>query len=131
MVVAVKEYVQTYPLDKFPILKEFCINLHSYSREKNELWEPFIGDSLKRGLKVICRILDKHDNGEQPYEAYVSMIGGPEYDLFYLGYSCKKSEEDIIKLLEEYSDNIFNIEDWDKESMQKFLIDELLKGDFK
>ncbi|MBQ9302742.1 hypothetical protein [Butyrivibrio sp.] len=131
MIKTIKEYVQIYPLEQFPLLKEFYTNLHSYSRKKNILWEPFIKDSLKHGLKVICRILEKRDNGEQTYDAYVSMIGGPEYDLFYLGFSYKKSEEDIIKMLEEYSDSIFSIEDWDKESMQKFFIETLLKGDIE
>lgn len=131
MIQTVKEYVPIYPLEQFPLLKEFYTNLHSYSRDKNMMWEPFIEDSLKRGFRVICRILEKCDNGEQTYDAYVSMIGGPEYDLFYLGFSYKKSEEDIIKMLEEYSDSIFSIEDWDKESMQKFFIQEFLRGDFK
>ena len=131
MIQTVKEYVQIYPLEQFPLLKEFYANLHSYSCGKNTVWEHFIEDSLKHGLKVICRILEKRGNGEQTYDAYVSMIGFPLYDLFYLGYSYEKSEEDIIKMLEEYSDNIFSIEDWDKESMQKFFIEELLRGDFK
>ena len=133
MIQTVKEYVQIYPLEQFPLLKEFYTNLHSYSREKDEIWEPFMEDSLKYGLKVICRILEKRGSGEQSeqtYDAYVSMAGGPVYDLFYLGFSYKKSEEDIIKMLEEHSDSIFNIEDWDKESMQKFFIQELLRGDF-
>ncbi len=130
MVQTAKEYTQIYPLEQFPLLKEFCANLHSYSRKKNEMWEPFLEDSLNSGLKVICRILEKRSNDEQVYNAYVSMIGGPIYDLFYLGSSYKKSEEDIIKMLEECSDSIFSIDGWDKESMQKFFIEELLKGDF-
>lgn len=131
MIQTVKEYVQIYPLERFPLLKEFYKNLHSYSCEKNMMWEPFIEDSLKHGLMVTCRILEKRDNGEQTYDAYVSMIGGPENDLFYLGFSYKESEEDIIKMLEVYSDSIFSIEDWDKESMQKFFIEKLLRGDFE
>ncbi len=131
MIQTVKEYVQVYPLEQFPLLKEFCINLHSYSREKDDMWEPFIKDSLEHGLRVICRILEKRDSGDQTYDAYVSMIGGPEYDLFYLGFSYQKSEEDIIRMLEKYSDSIFSIDGWDKESMQKFFIQELLRGDFK
>lgn len=131
MIQAVKEYVQVYPLKQFPLLKEFYTNLHAYSHEKDMMWEPFIKDSLEHGLRVICRILEKRNNGEQTYDAYVSMIGGPEYDLFYLGFSYKRSEEDIIKMLEEYSDSIFSIGDWNKESMQKFFIQELSKGDFK
>lgn len=131
MIQIVKEYVQIYPLEQFPLLKEFCMNLHSFSSEKDEMWELFIEDSLNRGLKVVCRILKKRGSGEQTYDAYVSMVDGPEYDLFYLGYSFKKSEEDIIKMLEEYSDSIFSIDGWDKESMQKFFIQELLRGDFK
>lgn len=130
MIQIVKEYVQIYPLERFPLLKEFYMNLHSYSYGKDMMWEPFIEDSLKHGLKVICRILAKNSRGEQVYDAYVSMIGGPGYDLYYLGLSYKKSEEDIIKMLEEYSDSIFSIEGWDKENMQKFFIEELLKGDF-
>ena len=131
MIQTVKEYVQIYPLERFPLLKEFYENLHSYSCEKNMMWKPFIEDSLKHGLMVICRILEKRGNGEQTYDAYVSMIGGHEYDLFYLGFSYKESEEDIIKMLEVYSDSIFSIEDWDKESMQKFFIEKLLRGDFE
>lgn len=131
MMQTVKEYVQIYPLERFPLLKEFYANLHSYSCEKDEMWEPFIKDSLRRGLRVICRLLEKRGNGEQTYDAYVSMIGGPEYDLFYLGFFYKESEEDIIKMLEVYSDSIFNIEEWDKESMQKFFIEKLLRGDFE
>jgi len=131
MIQTVKEYVQIYPLEQFPLLKEFYTNLHLYSCEKGMMWKLFVKDSLKHGLRVICRILDKHDSGEQTYNAYVSMIGGPEYDLFYLGFSYKKSEEDIIKMLEEYSDSIFSIEGWDKEGVQKFFIQELLKGDFE
>lgn len=130
MIKTVKEYVQIYPLEHFAILQEFHDNLHLYSKDKDEYWELFLKESLKHGLSVICRMLDKHDNGEQTYDAYVSMVGGPERDLFYLGYSCKKTEEDIVKMLEEYSDAIFGIEDWNKESMQKFFIEELLKGDF-
>ena len=130
MVQTVKEYVQIYPLERFPLLKEFCENLHSYSCEKDIMWEPFIEDCLKRGLRVICRILKKHKSGEQTYEAYVSMIDSPEEDLFFLGFSCEESEEDIIKMLEVYSDSIFSIEGWDKENMQKFFIEKLLEGDF-
>ena len=62
-----------------------------YSREKDDMWEHVIKDSLEHGLRVICRILEKRGNGEQTYDAYVSMIGGPEYDLFYLGFSYKRS----------------------------------------
>ncbi len=131
MVQTVKEYVQIYPLEQFPLLKEFYTNLHSYSHDKNEIWEPFIKDSLEHGLMVICRILEKRDNGEQTYDAYVSMIEGPDYDLSCLGSSCEKSEEDIIKMLEEYSDSVFSIDGWDKESMQEFFIQELLRGDFE
>ena len=131
MIQTVKEYVQIYPLEHFPLLKEFYENLHSYSCEKDMMWEPFIKDSLEQGLKVICRILEKRGNDEQTYDAYVSMIGGPVYDLFYLGFSYEESEEDIIKMLEVYSDSIFSILDWDKESMQKFFIEELLRGDFE
>ncbi len=131
MMQTVKEYVQVYPLEQFPLLKEFCMNLHSYSREKDEMWEHSLKDSLEHGLRVICRILEKRGSGEQTYDAYVSMFDGPEYDLFYLVFSYKKSEEDIIKMLEEYSDCIFSIDGWDKESMQKFFIQELLRGDFK
>ena len=100
MIQTVKEYVQIYPLEHFPLLKEFYANLHSYSCKKNMMWEPFLEDSLQQGLKVICRILGKNGRDEQIYDAYVSMIGGPVYDLFYLGISYKKSEEDIIKILE-------------------------------
>ena len=43
----------------------------------------------------------------------------------------KIPHEDIEKMLEEYSDRIFSIEDWNKESMQKFFIEKLSKGDFE
>ena len=69
--------------------------------------------------------------GKQPFDAYVSLVGGPERDLYYVGFSCKNTEEDIEKMLEEYSDSIFSIEDWNKESMQKFFIEKLSKGDFE
>ena len=109
MIKTIKEYVQIYPLEQFPLLKEFYTNLHSYSRTKNILWEPFIKDSLKHGLKVICRILEKRDSGEQIYDAYVSMFDGPEYDLFYLGCSYEKSEEDIIKIIVARCPDLFTL----------------------
>lgn len=127
----IKEYEQIYPLEQFPLLKEFYNNLHSFSKGKDEYWELFIRASLRRGLRIICRLLEKRDNGEQAYDAYVSMVGGPERDLFYLGFSCKDTEEDIVKMLEEYSDSIFSVENWNKKNMQKFFIEELLKGDFE
>lgn len=130
MVKAVREYEQIYPLEQFPLLQEFHDNLHQYSNGKDEFWELFIENSLKHGLKIICRILEKYGNGDQTYEAYASMVGGPERDLYYIGFSYKDTEEDIIKMLEEYSDDIFDIEDWRKENVQKFFIEEILQGDF-
>ncbi len=122
----VKEYVQIYPLEQFPLLKDFCDNLHSYSKGKNEYWESFLRSSLKHGLQIVCRILNNH-----MHEAYVSLAGGPEYNLYYLGTSSINSEDDIVKMLENFSDDIFNIDidEWDKERMQKFFISELLSGD--
>lgn len=127
----VKEYVQTYPLDRFPILQDFYNNLLLYAKERNEIWGLIIDNSLKQGLKVICRILNKQDNGDQTYEAYVTLIDGPINDLFYIGFSHKETERDIANMLEEYSDSIFGIEGWDKESIQKFFIDRLLEGDYE
>lgn len=131
MIKTVKEYVQIYPLEQFPLLQEFHDNLHLYSNDKDEYWQLFLENSLEHGLRVICHILDKHKNGKQPFDAYVSLVGGPERDLYYVGFSCKNTEEDIEKMLEEYSDSIFSIEDWNKESMQKFFIEKLSKGDFE
>ncbi len=131
MIQTVKEYVQIYPLKKFPLLKEFHDNLHLYSKGKNEYWEGFIKNSLEEGLRIICRIVDEFEDGSKLYNSYISMVDGPEYDLFYMGQACEKKEEHIIQMLENYSDNIFSIDVWDKESMQKFFIEELLRGDFK
>lgn len=110
MIKTVKEYVQIYPLEQFPLLQEFHDNLHLYSNDKDEYWQLFLENSLEHGLRVICRILDKHKNGKQPFDAYVSLVGGPERDLYYVGFSCKNTEEDIEKMLEEYSDSIFRTE---------------------
>ena len=125
--VTVKEYVQIYPLEHFPLLKEFCDNLHLYSKDKNEFWELFVEHSLKCGLRVICRLLFKNDNDEQVYEAFFTMMHSPLCDWYYLGLSYKNTEKDIMKMLEEYSDSIFSIDDWDKDSIQRFLIEELLE----
>ena len=99
MIKTVKEYVQIYPLEQFPLLQEFHDNLHLYSNDKDEYWQLFLENSLEHGLRVICRILDKHNNGKQPFDAYVSLVGGPERDLYYVGFSCKNTEEDIEKYL--------------------------------
>ena len=98
MIKTVKEYVQIYPLEQFPLLQEFHDNLHLYSNDKDEYWQLFLENSLEHGLRVICRILDKHNNGKQPFDAYVSLVGGPERDLYYVGFSCKNTEEDIEKM---------------------------------
>lgn len=132
MIQTVKEYVQIYPLEQFPLLKEFHDNLHLYSKSKDTYWEVFIKESLKEGLRIICRIVDEFEDGSKLYDSYISMVDGPEYDLFYMGQACEKKEEHIIQMLENYSDNIFSsIDGWNKESMQKFFIEELLRGDFK
>ncbi len=132
MVKKIKEYEQIYPLEKFPILKEFHDNLHLYSKGKNEHWEGFAKNSLEEGFKIICRIVDKFNDGSKLYDSYISMVDGPELDLFYMGQACERKEEYIVRMLEECSDNIFNtdVEKWDKKHIQKFFINELMKSDF-
>lgn len=129
----VKEYVQIYPLEQFPLIKEFYNNLHSYSKGKDELWKLFINHSLESGFQVECRLvaLTKDDNPpKQIYEAFISFASGPCWDWYYIGRSIATNEAAIVRLLEERTDRIFNIEDCNKEDMQKFLIQTLMDGDF-
>jgi len=127
----ITDYEQIYPLECFPLLKEFRDNLHLYSKDKNQYYELFINAHLNHGLKVICRITGIWDDDiTVSYDAYVSMVGGPERDLFYLGDSYA-SKEELIQKLEEYSDSFFSLEEWDKERIQKFFIDNLKEGDFE
>ena len=104
-------------------------NLHSYSKGKDIYWEDFLKDSLSSGLRVICRILEDIDEKVQ-YEAYYSMIGGPEEDFFYIGLSYD-TEVNIVSMLEDCSDSIFKIEDFDKDVLQEFLIEILKESDFE
>lgn len=131
----IKEYVQTYPLEQFPLLMDLYNNLDSFGKEKHELWTFFIKSSLKNGLNVACRILhtteSEFEGKMQVYEALIAFIDAPERDWYYIGRSWKKNEEQIAQMLEEYSDAVFKIEDWNKEDMQKFLIQTLLNGDFE
>jgi len=126
----VKEYVRVYPLEQFPLLKDFSNDLHFYSKGKAEYWEPYVRGVLKYGLRIVCRVLDA-----DMYEVYVSLAAGPEPNLHFLGLSVPdinpdiNSEDDVVEMLENLSDDFFNINypiKRDKDYIQKLFIGELL-----
>ena len=95
----IKEYVQIYPLEQFPLIKEFHDNLHLYAKDKDELWEPFIKHSLEGGFQVVCRLvgLTIDDNPpKQIYEAFISFNCGPEWDWYYIGREIVKDEAAVV-----------------------------------
>lgn len=126
-----KHFRELYPIEHFPLLKEFLNNIEERLKDKNIYYPLIVKDSIGDGLFIHCDIEDSMkdpQNGKVPYSVFVStQLLFP--DLLYIACNWD-TEENIKTMLAEHNEYFFHIDEWSKEDIQKYYINNILNREF-